>query len=156
MMDEKIVQQIFDELLSSLEPLDTQSAALLQFLKAKGIASDEELAPYFEQAGNTSNVRWRAARVRIGGLISSAMKPAEQPAETQAAEKIPDPAAETGKATAQTKQTPSDSQPAQASDNNAKSPKLATPDDENQKESETKLPEATKEVAKESTKKDAA
>ena len=39
-MDEQIVQQIFDELLSSLEPLDTQNAALLQFLKAKGIATD--------------------------------------------------------------------------------------------------------------------
>ena len=33
--------------LAALEPLDTQSAELTQFLKAKGIASEEELAPYF-------------------------------------------------------------------------------------------------------------
>ena len=78
-MDEAIVQQIVDELLSSLEPLETQNAALLQFLKARGIATDEELAPFLEQAGNASNIRWRAVRVRTAALISSAMKPAEQP-----------------------------------------------------------------------------
>ena len=76
-MDEQAVQEIVDEVLSSLEPLDTQSAALLQFLKAKGIASDEELGPYLEQAGRASNVRWLAARVRNRSLISSAMKTAD-------------------------------------------------------------------------------
>lgn len=76
-MDEESVLQIVDEFLSSLEPLDTQSAALVQFLKAKGIASDEELAPFLQQAGNASNVRWLAARVRIKSLISSAMKTVE-------------------------------------------------------------------------------
>lgn len=76
-MDEAIVQQIVDELFSALEPLDTQTDAVLQFLKAKGIASDEELAPYLEQAANASNVRWLAARVRIRSLISSAMKTEE-------------------------------------------------------------------------------
>ena len=80
-MDEQAVQEIVDEVLSSLEPLDTQSAALLQFLKAKGIASDEELAPYLEQAGRASNVRWLAARVRIKSLISSAMKTADAKAD---------------------------------------------------------------------------
>lgn len=82
-MDEEIVQQILDELFSSLEPLDTQSSALLQFLNAKGIATDEELKPFLEQAGNASSVRWRAARVRIGALISSAMRSANQNRETQ-------------------------------------------------------------------------
>ncbi|HTC48961.1 MAG TPA: hypothetical protein VK722_16675 [Candidatus Aquilonibacter sp.] len=77
-MDEQIVKQIFDELLSSLEPLETQNTALLQFLRAKGIASDNELAPFLEQAGNASNVRWRAMRVRIAALIASAMKPTEE------------------------------------------------------------------------------
>src|SRR5260370_17685413 len=76
-MDEEIVQQIVDEILSSLEPLDTRSAALLQFLKVKGIASDEELAPYLEQAGNAGNVRWLAARGRIKSLISPALRTAE-------------------------------------------------------------------------------
>lgn len=81
-MDQAIVQQIVDELLYSLEPLETQNQALLQFLKAKGIATDEELAPFLEQAGNASNIRWRAVRVRTAALISSAMKPAEQPSQT--------------------------------------------------------------------------
>ena len=80
-MEEELVQQILDELLSTFEPLDTQTAALLQFLKAKGIATDEELKPFLEQAGNASNVRWLATRVRLRSLISSAMKPTEQPTE---------------------------------------------------------------------------
>src|SRR5437868_1632148 len=79
-MDEKIAHQILDELLSSFEALETQSAAILQFVKAKGIASEEELAPYFEQAGEASSVRWRAARVRINRLVSAAIKSAEQSA----------------------------------------------------------------------------
>jgi hypothetical protein len=70
-MDNKLVQQVFEELLPSLEALDTKCAAILQFLKAKGIATDEELAPYFEEAGNASSVRWRAARVRMNHLLST-------------------------------------------------------------------------------------
>jgi hypothetical protein len=70
-MDDKLVRQVFEELLPSLEALDTKCAAILQFLKNKGIANDDELAPYFEEAGNASNVRWRAARVRINHLLST-------------------------------------------------------------------------------------
>src|SRR4029077_1310671 len=92
-MDEAILQQIFDELFSSLEPLETQNAALLQFLKAKSIATDEELAPYLEQAGNASNVRWRGVRVRAGALISSALKPPEQAPALKSAELAPEPSA---------------------------------------------------------------
>ena len=71
-MDEKVAQQLFDELLPSLEALDTKCAAIRQFLMDKGIASEAELAPYFEQAANASSVRWRAARVRINHLLSTA------------------------------------------------------------------------------------
>jgi hypothetical protein len=80
-MDEEVVHQIVAELLASLEPLDTQSTAILHFLKAKGLASDKDLAPFLEQAENASNVRWRALRVRTDALISSAMKPPEKQAE---------------------------------------------------------------------------
>jgi hypothetical protein len=79
-MNENIAQEILHELFSSLEALETQSTAVLQFLKDKGIANEEELARYFEQAGNTSSVRWRAVRVRIDYLLSSAMKTAEEDA----------------------------------------------------------------------------
>jgi hypothetical protein len=80
-MDEEIVKQILDELFSSFEDSETQSAALLLFLKDQGIATEEKLAPYFEQAANTSEVRWRAARVRMGALLASALKTPEPAAE---------------------------------------------------------------------------
>ena len=77
-MEETIAQEILHELFSSLEALETRSAALLQFAKDRGWASDQELAPYLEQAGNASNVRWRAARVRIDHLLSSAFQAADR------------------------------------------------------------------------------
>lgn len=78
MINEDIAQEILHELFSSLEAMETQSAAILQFIKDKGLASEEELAIYFERAGNASNVRWRAARVRIDHLLSSAIKAAQE------------------------------------------------------------------------------
>ena len=87
-MDDKLAQQVFEELLPSLEALDTKCAAILQFLKTKGIVTDDELAPYFEQAGNASSVRWRAARVRINHLLSA----------TQASEKDKDKASSSSEA----------------------------------------------------------
>jgi hypothetical protein len=82
-MDEKIVQEILHDLFASLEALDTRSAAILQFLKDKEIASEEELASHLEQAGIGSNVRWLGVRVRMNYLLSSVINPAEPDAKKE-------------------------------------------------------------------------
>jgi hypothetical protein len=81
-MKVELAQELLNELGSSVEKLETQHAALLQFLKDKGVVAEAEFAPYLEQASKASSVRWRAARVRLEYLIS-----AEQQAEEKAAEK---------------------------------------------------------------------
>jgi len=73
-MDPKITQEILDDLIPTLEALETKSTAVLEFLKHEGVASDDKLAPYLEQAASASNVRWLGVRVRIERLLSSAEK----------------------------------------------------------------------------------
>jgi len=70
-MNSEAIKEILNELFSHLERLETQSEAILQFLKEKKRVTDKQLAPYLEQAGNASNVRWRAARIRIEYLLSA-------------------------------------------------------------------------------------
>jgi hypothetical protein len=77
-MDENITANLLNELSSALESSETQSAALLQFLKDKGIVTDEEFAPYLERASNAANVRAVAARLRMKSLLSSAIRTAEE------------------------------------------------------------------------------
>ena len=88
-MNENVVQEILHELFSSLEALETQSTAILQLLKDKGLANEQELALHLEQAGNASNARWRAAQVRIDHLVSSALKTAERDAKHQRPKESP-------------------------------------------------------------------
>lgn len=70
-MSDNSAQQVLDELFPYFEGLETQTAALLQFLRDKGIATEEQLAPYLEHARTSSGVKWRAARVRMKYLFSS-------------------------------------------------------------------------------------
>jgi len=88
-VDTKIVEEFLDELFSSLEALETRSAAVLQFLKEQGEVTDEELAPYMEQASKASNVRWRAARLRMMSLFTSAAKSTEESSRKSAAKAEP-------------------------------------------------------------------
>ena len=76
--DGKVGGQLLNELFSAFEDLETQSAGILQFLKEKGLATDEELAPYLKQAGDASEVRWRAARLRMDALLAAAIRDAKE------------------------------------------------------------------------------
>jgi hypothetical protein len=69
-MNNEAMKEVLNELFSHLEKLETQNEAILQFLKEKKRVTDKQLAPYLEQAGNASNVKWRAARIRIDHLLS--------------------------------------------------------------------------------------
>jgi len=102
-MDEKtnIVQEILHDVFSSMETLETQNTAILQFLKDKGIATDQELASHLEQAEMASSVRWRGVRVRADYLFASAIKAAEQTAERES----PKPAENKHEAKSATKQS---------------------------------------------------
>src|SRR5438874_7816183 len=79
-MNSEIADEILEELSSTLQRLDTQSAALLEFVRDKSIAKDDELAPYLERAAAASAVRWRATRVRMAHLFASAEKTEQQAA----------------------------------------------------------------------------
>ena len=50
-MNVDLAQELLNELGSSLESLETQHAALLQFLKDNGTVTDEQFDPYLTQAG---------------------------------------------------------------------------------------------------------
>jgi len=95
-MELHTAEEILEELLPPLEALETQSGAVLQFLKEKGIATDEQLAPYLEQARNASNVRWRAARLRINRLLAPAFANAEKSREIKSAESAAKPESKAG------------------------------------------------------------
>ncbi|HVO62400.1 MAG TPA: hypothetical protein VMT53_15795 [Terriglobales bacterium] len=79
-MDAHVIEEVVEELISTIEALETRTNATLQFLKAHGIADDEKLAPYLEEAGAASSVKARAQRVRLKHLISSAVKQDERAA----------------------------------------------------------------------------
>jgi hypothetical protein len=69
-MSRNPAEDVLNELLPYFEALDTQNAAILQFLKNKRVVSDEQLAPYLERAAKASNVKWLGARLRMGRLFS--------------------------------------------------------------------------------------
>ena len=82
-MNNDAMKEVLNELFFHLERLETQNEAILQFLKEKKRVTDKQLTPYLEQAGNASNVKWRAARVRIDHLL----EPEHPEEENQAGQK---------------------------------------------------------------------
>jgi len=75
-MDEKTAQLLLDELFPALETLRRRAQRFCSS-KDKKIARDEELTPCLDQAAKASNVRWRAARLRMDRQLSSATKAEE-------------------------------------------------------------------------------
>ena len=69
-MSENPIKEILSDLLPYFESLEAQSSAILQLLRDKQIANDEELNRYMEKAGEASSVKWRAARVRMEHLFA--------------------------------------------------------------------------------------
>jgi len=84
-MDSSIMDEILEELSSTLQRAEAQSAAILDLLRAKGIAKEDELAPYLERANDASSVRWRATRVRLAHLLSGLEKQKRQAEEERTA-----------------------------------------------------------------------
>lgn len=77
-MDDKPSERALKELLPYLEDLETCTQAILQLLKDRDGITDQELAPYLEQAGRFSNVKWRAARVRMEHLFMAVVNEEKQ------------------------------------------------------------------------------
>jgi hypothetical protein len=69
-MDREAIKEVLDILFSNLEKLETDTEAIKQFLKEKQKVSHDQLAPYLDQAGKASYVRWLAARVRVEYLLA--------------------------------------------------------------------------------------
>ena len=88
-MNIEFLQEMLGALGSSLEKVEANQAALLQFIKDKGLLSEEEFAPYLAQAETTSGVRWRAVRVRLDSLIAKEQEREERAREEKAAPKKP-------------------------------------------------------------------
>ena len=134
-MDIKAAEEFLDQLFSSLESMETQSAAILQFMKQQNGATDEQLAPYFKQAGNASNVRWRAARLRLMSLLSAAMKDAEPTEKPATKRQSAPPAAEDAAKPIGAQKESSDQKPAQSDSEHSKEP---SPESASQGQNETK------------------
>lgn len=131
-----IVDELLDELFSNFEPLEAQNTALLQFLKAKGLATDEELAPFLKQAADGANVRWLAVRIRTAALIANLIKPEEKPADSPTEENTPEaqasdkqePKSESSQETKPEEKGQEETQPASDEKNEGTSDRDASPD----------------------------
>ena len=82
-MDSAITDEILEELSLTLQRVESQSAAILELVKDKGIVKEEELTPYMERASAASSVRWRATRVRLERLLAGLEKSEQQSKERE-------------------------------------------------------------------------
>jgi hypothetical protein len=64
------IKAAFEELLDYVELLDTRTDAILRLLKDKGITTDEKFIRYLDKDDGASDIRVRAARLRVDYLFS--------------------------------------------------------------------------------------
>ena len=64
------IAEIFDEMFTLMQDVETRSVALFEYLQEQGGATDEKLAPYLDRAAGAADVRWRAARARMEHLLA--------------------------------------------------------------------------------------
>ena len=136
-MDTAPLKEIFEELFSSLEHLEAQSTAALEFLKAEKRGSDKKLEPILQQAAEASNVRWRAARLRIERLLSEIERQEEKAeAQKKEAEQIERQQERAGaqKKEAERPEPPAQPQTAPQTQSATASDKRAVPDQKDQKD----------------------
>src|ERR1700722_13603802 len=72
------IEEIFDEVFTLLQDLETRSVAVLEYLQEQGGVTDEKLTPYLARAAAASDVRWRAARARMEHLLAPKPKSATE------------------------------------------------------------------------------
>jgi hypothetical protein len=65
------IAEIFDEMFTLMQDLETRSVAVFEYMQEQGGATDEKLAPYLDRAAGAADVRWRAARARMEHLPST-------------------------------------------------------------------------------------
>ena len=120
------LKEILGELFALLEAQETYSAAILQFLKDQGIATEEKLAPYLEQAGRASNVKWLAARMRMEHLLTPVQR------ERTDGRKDRDKGQDTGEEKSRQKQKDGDTEKAEPAQALAQGPVQQKPESENE------------------------
>lgn len=149
-MDEKLIQELLDEFIPTLEALEAQSTAAIQFIKDQGKTNEKKLAPYLENAAKASNVKWLAVRLRLGHLISSAIKNAEWAEQDKHEQKVPEQKADKKENTTEEKKTTEAVAGEEAKDKPKTDAKKQTLENEgptsnqqkNQPESESKTPQS--------------
>lgn len=74
-MSDNPIQAVFNDLFRHMEVLETQNAAILQLLKDKKLITEKKFSSYLDQAAVASDIKWRAARVRMEHLLANAPEP---------------------------------------------------------------------------------
>ena len=93
------IAEIFDEMFTLMQDVETRSVALFEYLQEQGGATDEKLAPYLDRAASAADVRWRAARARMEHLLAPKPKSSTDVAEATVQRHVSIAAARKGKDT---------------------------------------------------------